>query len=89
MLEMTWHEKKGASALLRLGGVGILAVACAAGFALMRRAGTTGIDSDPLAYFLAAITFLSGSFGSVVTVLGRHIFDRVEIARQWSRTDRG
>jgi hypothetical protein len=86
---MDWHQKRGASALLRMGGLGILAIAWAAGTALARRAATPGIDSDPLAYFLAVVTFLGGSFGSVVTVLGRHIFDRVEIARRWSRTDRG
>ncbi|MCW3849417.1 hypothetical protein OF829_19430 [Sphingomonas sp. LB-2] len=85
---MVWYEKAGASLLLRVAGVGTLAIAYFAGAALRSRAGTVALNSDPVAYLLAATTFLCASFGSILTVLGKHIFDKVEVSRRWSRADR-
>ena len=85
---MAWYEKSGAGALLRVAGLATLAVAYVAGASLRSRALAGALDSDPFAYLLAATAFLCGSLGSGLVVLGRHIFDRVEISRRWSRIDR-
>lgn len=84
---MIWYEKKGASTLLRFAGVGILATAWFAGTVLRSRVGTVSPNGDPVAYLLAAATFLCGSVGSLLAVLGNHIFDKVPVSRRWSRID--
>ena len=85
---MVWHEKTGANLLLRVGGGGLLAIAWLAGAALRSRVGRVDLNSDPLAYLLAAATFLCGSLGSILALLGTHIFDKVAIARRWRPIDR-
>ena len=85
---MHWYEKTGASALLRIAGAGILAIAYFAGVALRSRAVAAPISGDPFAYLLAAGMFLGASVGSGLVVLGSHIFDRVEVSRRWRPVDR-
>jgi hypothetical protein len=85
---MAWYEKTGASVLLRLAGLGMVTIACFTGAALRSRAAAGGLSSDPAAYLLAAAAFLCASVGGMLTALGSHIFDKVEISRRWSRIDR-
>jgi hypothetical protein len=85
---MPWHEKSGANILLRLIGIGILALAYAAAASLRGRALAGSLDGDALAYLLAAATFLCGSAGAALTFLGTHIFDRVELSQRWRHRDR-
>lgn len=85
---MAWYEKTGASALLRIAGVGILGIAYLAGAFLRGRAAAGSLTGDPFSYLFAAGTFLCGSVGSALTVLGAHIFDRVEVSQRWRPTDR-
>ena len=86
---MPWYEKTGASALLRIGGVGILAIAYFAGTTLRSRVVAVTLNGDPFAYLLAAGTFLCGSVGSGLVVMGAHIFDRVAVSQRWRPIDRG
>ncbi len=81
-----WYDGRYASLLLRLAGVGLLVFAWFAGYALFHRTALGSIDRDAIAFLLAALIFLLGSAGAALALLGRHLFDRVELARQWSRT---
>jgi hypothetical protein len=85
---MPWHQRTGASLLLRIAGVGILALAYFAAAALHSRALAGALERDPLAYLLAAATFLCGSSGAGLVALGAHVFDRVEVAQRWRHPDR-
>ena len=84
---MAWHQKTGAAILLRVAGVAILALAWLAASALRSRAVAGAPDRDALAWLLACATFLCGSAGCGLAVLGPHIFDRVEVSRRWRRPD--
>jgi len=84
---MPWHEKTGANILLRIIGVGALALAYLAAMSLRSRAAAGSLDGDAFAYLLAAATFLCGSAGAVLTLLGTQIFDRVAISGRWRRSD--
>lgn len=82
---MHWHEKMGASLLIRVAGLALLGLAWLAVHALRQRAISLPIGKDALSYALAAFAFLAGSSGASLTWLGPHIFDRVEVSRRWSR----
>jgi hypothetical protein len=86
-----WRKRRSTDALLRLGGLAALAIAGAAIRLLMRSAGVTphaGAHAGPtaIAALLAAIGFLAATLGSAVLVLGRHVFDRIEVSERWMRT---
>lgn len=87
---MAWYQKSGATWLLRLGGIGVLAIAWLAASALRARVGGAvgALERDALAWLLAMTTFLCGTTGALLTVLGSHIFDRVRLSRRWRRVDR-
>ncbi|WP_294054935.1 hypothetical protein [Sphingomonas sp.] len=70
---------------LRLAGVALLVLAWLTAVTLRARVLAVPAERDGLAYFLAAATFLSASGGTLLATLGRHVFDRVEVARRWSR----
>ncbi|MDB5687085.1 MAG: hypothetical protein JWR77_1674 [Rhizorhabdus sp.] len=36
-------------------------------------------------YLLAALAFLASSVGSAILVLGRHVYDRIELSERWRR----
>lgn len=85
---MAWHRKNGANLLLRASGAMLLALSYLCGDWLRARAAAGPIDGDPLAFMLAAATFLSASGGSLLVILGTHIFDQVEVAFPWYRIGR-
>lgn len=39
--------------------------------------------AGPLAHLIAAIGFLAASAGSALALLGKHLFDRIEISARW------
>lgn len=81
-----WHQTWKADVGLRVCGLALCAIAYLAIRRLVasppgpRRAGL-------LDYGLAAIGFVSASGGSATALLGRHLFDRVEISERWRRRD--
>ncbi len=80
---MAWHEKRWAGFLLRLAGVALLCVAALIArhlFAVADPAAKTA----PLVYLLALIGMTSASAGSAMAVLGRHLFDQVELSERWT-----
>jgi hypothetical protein len=80
---MAWHERKWASALLRLAGLALL---CLATFVARRLFGIAHPEArlNPLDYLLALIGFASASTGSALTVMGRHLFDQVALSARWT-----
>jgi len=86
---MPWYEKTAGNLLLRVIGAGLLALTYVAIGLLRRRVTTGSIESDPLAYLLAAGAFICASGGALLAALGPHIFDRIEVSERWRRIDRG
>lgn len=84
---MPWYKKTIGSLMLRAVGVGLLAITYLAISLLRRRVTAGAVESDPLAYLLAAGAFISASGGALLTVLGTHIFDRVEVSGRWKTLD--
>jgi hypothetical protein len=84
---MPWYEKNGASLALRLAGVALLGLAWFAASLLRSRALAGPVEGDPVAFLLAGATFVCGSGGALLGLLGRHIFDRVEVSRRWRHPD--
>ena len=85
---MPWFQTRIGSLTLRLGGVALLALAYAAAHGLRARAIAGPIMGDPLGWLLAAVSFLLGSIGAASLAMGRHLFDRIEVSRRWSRCQR-
>ena len=44
----------------------------------------SGAKYDPIAYLLALIGMSSACAGAALTVLGRHLFDQVELPARWA-----
>ena len=44
----------------------------------------SGAKYDPIAYLLALIGMSSACAGAALTVLGRHLFDQVELPARWT-----
>jgi hypothetical protein len=42
-------------------------------------------EHPPLEYLLALAAVLSAVTGSALTVVGHHLFDKIEVAARWSR----
>ena len=82
---MAWHRRTATNLSLRAAGVMLLAVAYLCGTWLRADACMGPIDGSPIDFLLAAVTFLSATGGSLLLILGAHIFDRVEIAPRWHR----
>ncbi len=80
---MAWHDRKYADAVLRLTGLALL------GFAIMV-ARHLFAAPDPqgkvtaTAYLLALIGMVSACAGAAMAVLGRHLFDEVELSARWT-----
>lgn len=85
---MTWYRKNRVNLMLRASGAALLWLAYFGGTWLRGRAAAGPIDGDAAAFALAAATFLCASGGSLLLVLGVHIFDQVEVASRWHHIDR-
>lgn len=70
---------------LRLAGAVLL---CAAGAAAGRLFGAGAHVPRAIDYALALIAFAGASAGSVLLLLGAHLFDQVELPRRWTRMPR-
>ena len=86
-----WHRTRRGDLGLRALGSG----ACALSYLSIRHLMALH-DADPahwspdvLAYALTAIGFLGASGGSATTIMGKHIFDQVEISERWRRRPDG
>ncbi len=84
---MDWHERASGRILLRLGGLALLALGWVIGGMLRRHAIAGPVVHDAAAYLLATIVFVSVGSGAALTIMGAHLFDKVEIAGRWRRPD--
>lgn len=79
---MAFHERKYADLMLRAAGLLLLALA-----ALIARIAFAVPDPTARfrasAYLLALIGMASASAGSALAMLGRHLFDQVELPARW------
>ena len=80
---MAWHDRKYADAALRLAGLASLCVAALVARPLFAAADPQG-RLRASAYLLALIGVISGCAGAAMTVLGRHLFDEVELSARWA-----
>jgi xanthosine utilization system XapX-like protein len=81
-----WRHNRVADTSVRAGGFAMLGLAGISVHALTAlRAGLSQGAPPPWVFGLAMIGFIGASFGSALVVLGRHIFDRVEISERWAR----
>ncbi|MGH6614645.1 hypothetical protein [Sphingomonas sp.] len=81
-----WRHGRVADISLRAAGFTMLGLAGISIHALTAlRAGLSQGSPPPWVFGLAMIGFIGASFGSALVVLGRHIFDRVEISERWAR----
>ena len=80
-----WTRKRTTNVAIRAAG----ALCCTAsylavgGLAHLRAA--PAAQPGVLAYALAASAFLGASIGAVLIVLGRHIFDQIQVSGRWQR----
>jgi hypothetical protein len=72
---------------LRLGGAALLGIAALIGRHLFAAADPQA-KFDPVAYLLALFFVGSLSTGAPLLVLGRHLFDQVELPSRWQIHDR-
>jgi len=80
----SWHHDWKTDAGLRLCGLALCGVSYLAIHSIMALRSADGqLQQDGLALFLAAAGFVCASVGASLEVLGRHIFDEVEISENW------
>ncbi len=79
---MAAHERKYADLALRLSGLLLLALAVLIGRHLFAVPDATG-KIRASAYLLALIGMVSACPGAAMAVLGRHLFDQVELPARW------
>ena len=79
-----WHERPPFKIALRLGGVALLGIAWWSAATLLRRYGGKA-EHPPLEYLLAVSALVCAVAGSALTVMGHHLFDKIEVAARWSR----
>lgn len=78
-----WRTRR-ADRWLRLTGLVLLAVAGAALrwlYLLHVRPQSAGL----LAYALGALAYVGASCGAALVILGRHLFDEMEVSSRWGR----
>lgn len=79
-----WHRSWRADIGLRILGLTLCAIAYQALAHLVgMRPPAAPHQSGPLAYLLAAIGFMSASAGTALALLGKHLFDQVEVSARW------
>lgn len=79
-----WHERPLAKILLRLAGAALLGLAWWFGSTLLRRYGGK-LQHPPLEYLLALVAFVCASAGSALTLMGHHLFDKIQVTARWAR----
>lgn len=80
---MAWHDRKYADPALRLAGLALLCVALLVARHLFAVPDPQG-KVTASAYLLALIGMASACAGAALTVLGRHLFDEVELSARWT-----
>ena len=80
---MEWHRRKYAGALLRAIGLVLLALAAMIGRRLFA-APDLQATVRPLAYLLGLLFFAGASSGAGLLLLGRHLFDQIELSARWT-----
>ncbi|HMI19543.1 MAG TPA: hypothetical protein VK533_08370 [Sphingomonas sp.] len=80
---MAWHDRKYADASLRLAGLALLCVAILVARHLFTAPDPQG-KVTASAYLLALIGMASACTGAALAVLGRHLFDEVELSARWT-----
>ena len=77
---IAWHRTWKADLGLRVIGL----ILCALAYAACTRLAALQPHAVGVAAFaLAATGFLTGSAGAAMTVVGRHLFDEIEISARW------
>ena len=79
---MEWHERKYARLALRLVGLILIVIAWRLGDHLFAVPDPRA-KLRPLSYLLALVWIGSACAGSALAVLGRHLFDPVELPARW------
>lgn len=80
---MAFHERKYANLVLRLTGLVLFGFGALIARHLFGAADPTA-KSRALPYLLALIGMASTSAGSALAVLGRHLFDQVDLSSRWT-----
>jgi hypothetical protein len=80
---MAWHDRKYADAVLRLAGLALLCMAILVARHLFAAPDPKG-KVTASAYLLALIGMASACTGAALAVLGRHLFDEVELSARWT-----
>jgi hypothetical protein len=80
-----WHQSWRADIGLRLSGILLGGVAYLALVRLIALP-VAPHHADALAYGLAAIGVVCTSAGSACVMLGRHLFDEIEVSSRWQAT---
>jgi len=80
---MAWHDRKYADASLRVAGLALLCVAVLVARRLFATPDPQG-KVTASAYLLALIGMASACAGAALAVLGRHLFDEVELSARWT-----
>jgi len=75
------HLLRGLS--IRALGLAVLGLSWACGHALWILHGER--SPGVAAFLLATTAFMSASIGSAMLILGRHLFDKVEVSARWAR----
>lgn len=77
-----WHRSWRGDVALRVAGLLLGWISCGA----FRRLAAMEVPHHAaglFAYALAAIGFLAASGGGAMLMLGRHLFDRIEVSARW------
>ena len=80
---MEWHRRKYADAAMRAIGLALLLPAAMIGRRLFAVADPQA-TVRPLAYLLGLLFFAGASSGTALLVLGRHLFDQIELSARWT-----
>jgi hypothetical protein len=81
-----WHRTLTGDLAIRAVGTLLLALCWLVISALMRAASGRIAHSAAMDYLLAAVGFLSASAGTASVILGRHLFDDIEVSPRWRRS---
>ena len=83
---VAWHRSRRADLGLRISGLLFWAISYLAISRLVAlRLPPPEQAIGGIAFILTAVGFLSASAGTAMVVLGRHLFDQVEISARWRR----
>lgn len=80
------YEKPHANWLIRLGGLAAIGISALAALALHHHLSVKPPhEATPVEMVLACVAFAAASVGAAMTALGRHLFDRIEVANPWEQ----